>query len=65
MIPIVKFLMFITYPIVKPIAFMLDKILGHHEDPNYHRNDLKMFVRVHQTQKGEKGANDEHPTKEG
>lgn len=46
--PIVKILLFILYPITKPIAYMLDKMLGK-EFPNmYSKVELQKIIQEHE-----------------
>ena len=48
MIPIVKFLICILYPICKPIALCLDCVLGVHGKKRYTKKNLKELVKLHE-----------------
>jgi metal transporter CNNM len=47
MIPVVKTLICITYPITWPIAYCLDVILGHESDLRYDKKNLKTLIELH------------------
>jgi len=47
LVPLVKFVMCIFYPLAKPIAILLDVVLGHHMTTRYNDADLKTLVDLH------------------
>lgn len=46
--PLVKFFLYIFYPIAKPIAYVLTKMLGKDLPTIYTRNELKYIIEKHQ-----------------
>ncbi|KAJ3050188.1 hypothetical protein HK097_008838 [Rhizophlyctis rosea] len=46
--PVVKFFMYIFYPIAYPIGLLLDSILGTHAGTVYERDGLKTLVSLHE-----------------
>lgn len=58
MIPIVKFLICILYPICKPIGICLDKLLGVHEDKRYKKRDLRELIKLHEMKTSAEANND-------
>ncbi|CAG9335555.1 unnamed protein product [Blepharisma stoltei] len=49
LVPIVKFVMVIFFPVSYPIAKLLDKIFGHGHSKKLKNDDLKALVRIHET----------------
>jgi len=47
MIPVVKLLICITYPITWPISYALDQILGHQGEIRYDKKNLKTLIEIH------------------
>lgn len=45
--PVTKFLMYITSPLSKPIARLLDYLLGAHHKSRFLNNDLKALIELH------------------
>jgi len=45
MIPVVNFLICVLYPICKPIALALDKILGIHGNKRYTKKDIRQLIK--------------------
>lgn len=45
--PFVRALMFITAPVAVPIAFVLDRVLGHRHTALFRRAELKALVDIH------------------
>lgn len=45
--PVLKFMIFVTYPISKPLQLLLDKILGHQEIRLHSRNELGLIIGEH------------------
>jgi len=47
MIPVVKCLIFVLYPICKPIGWLLDKVLGLHQKKRYQTDNLRELIKLH------------------
>ena len=47
MIPVVKVLIFVLYPICKPIGWLLDKVLGLHQKKRYQTDNLRELIKLH------------------
>lgn len=45
--PLVKFVIFVTYPISKPIQLILDKLLGHEKSQLHSRHELGLLISEH------------------
>jgi metal transporter CNNM len=60
MICIVKFMMFVLYPICKPIGLILDCVLGHHGTKRYTKKNLKELIRLHEITKAKGDGDDEN-----
>ena len=58
--PIVKFLMYMTYPISWPIAMFLDQVLGEHKLTRYNNIQLQSIIRMHALSELEKDEIKEH-----
>ena len=48
MIPVVKILMFITYPITKPFGYLLNKVLGKELPTIYSKQELAQIISEHE-----------------
>lgn len=51
MSPVVKFLIFICFPICWPIGKILDRVLGLHGNPRFGKKDLKALIELHEIKK--------------
>jgi len=64
MAPVIRFLMFICYPICYPISVGLDHLLGLHGKTRFIKKDLKALIELHQLQKSgvpkSHGGHDDH-----
>jgi metal transporter CNNM len=49
--PVIKFLMFIFYPICYPISVGLDNLLGLHHKTRFVKKDLKALIELHKMEK--------------
>jgi metal transporter CNNM len=49
MVPLVKAVKFVLFPISWPIAKALDKLLGHEEGKRFQVDELKALIELHQT----------------
>lgn len=48
LVPLMRFLVFVTYPLAKPLQLMLDKMFGKHGDKKLHtRNELGLIINDH------------------
>lgn len=48
LVPVMKLLVFITYPLAKPLQIMLDRMFGAHGDKKLHtRNELGLLINDH------------------
>ena len=48
LIPVVRFLICILWPICKPMALLLDKVLGVHGNKRYKKKDIKELIKLHE-----------------
>jgi metal transporter CNNM len=46
-IPLVRVIQFLMYPFTKPLAFMLDKLLGHELGTTYSKAELNKLLEIH------------------
>ncbi|EPY31615.1 hypothetical protein AGDE_08963 [Angomonas deanei] len=53
--PIVKFFVFLFWPICKPLSYILDKFIGKDPSQIYERNELKKLMFLHAARSGESG----------
>lgn len=57
--PLIAFMIFITYPVSKPLQLMLDKIVGHNDQELHSRLELGLLISEHEDETASELDDDE------